>query len=841
MVRKLYQPRWISALLFILIIIYSQPGFGRGRLIDQENLLANTRARGRVRVIVTFSVPELDKFQKASRAFKVPSRKFRHEKAKIIKARKADIALATAIQTAGSDLFQELGLAHQVEHIFETVPQAVLLAGHDDLLSLADSSRVLRVVEDLPCRPGASMAVDGPLPDRDPSSYGVNIINAPAAWGKGYDGAGWYVAVLDTGVRVSHEMFTGKDIVEGCFSTTVDGSASSLCPGGAAEAEGPGSAVPPDRYGHGTHVAGIAVGRQPGGDLKGVAPGADLVAIQVFSYIPSWDDVGSYFSDQIKGLEYVYSLLGTHAIASANMSLGGGSYSDYCDDDSRKPIIDQLRSAGVAVTISTGNSGYCFALGTPACISSAVAVGASDSNDDAYAGNNWHPVMQDIFAPGVTINSALATGDTDYGLKTGTSMAAPHVAGAWAVFRQAAPTVTVGKIEGIMEATGAPVESSCGTDPSSGPRLDVAAVVDVLRTPSSPDPNLSAIPLADAGPDQVVDEESTVTLDASGSRSNSGHGLTFAWACISGPAVGLSDADTVNPGFTAPAVGLENEQLVFQVTVTDDYNGLTDTDSVTITVNDQDRYKPPTADAGPDQSVDTGATVQIDGSASTSNSGSSEPLEYEWSQTRGVAVTLSAPDVAVPTFVAPQADGSTELGFELRVVDTYNDLAARDSVVVTVNHIDNNVEEGFLPAAANGGEICGVRTEGGDSELVYLMPVDPADLENQAGRPDILEFIFELEINCTPGATVEVTYQLPRAAPHDAEWYKYRDGEGWSVFPAVFNEDRTRVTITLTDGGDGDQDGLVNGIITDPSGLGYEQPDLSGSGGGCFVETSRQK
>jgi subtilisin family serine protease len=88
------------------------------------------------------------------------------------------------------------------------------------------------------------------------------------------------------------------------------------------------------------------------------------------------------------------------------------------------------------------------------------------------------------FAPGVSIYSANATGDTDYTMRTGTSMAAPHVAGAWAILRQSAPTATVSDIENAMKNSGVTVDSNCDTERASGPRLDVAAALDhFLPTP----------------------------------------------------------------------------------------------------------------------------------------------------------------------------------------------------------------------------------------------------------------------------------------------------------------------------------------------------------------------
>lgn len=820
--------------LAAISIFCFRPGYGSGIISDREALLAKAQESGRVRVIVTFSVSDLENLQKTSQAFKATPPGRARPETDNLKAKAADAALAGAIEEAGSKIFGELDLSGRIQHIFKTVPQALITADSREILALAGHPGVIRVTEDrLVPAPVSSPAVDDEK-ENTAAGYGVTIINAPRAWDKGYDGTGWYVAVLDTGVRTSHEMFTGKDIVEACFSSNTS-DASSLCPGGVPEATGPGSAVPPDRFGHGSHVSGIAVGKQPNGSLSGVAPKADLIAIQVFSFIPSWWDVGSYISDQIKGLEYVYGLRTAHTISSVNMSLGDGNYDNYCDYVTRKPAIDQLRAAGIAVTISTGNDGNCGQISAPACISSAVAVGGSDYNDRPYYGNNWHPVMQDIFAPGVSIYSALATGDEDYGTKTGTSMAAPHVAGAWAIFRQIAPTAEVSEIESVMEQSGTPIESGCETEPSVGPRLDVAAVVDyyLIR---------QAVPTADAGPDQVVDEGATVTLDASASISHSGHGLTQNWVQTEGAGVTLSDPLAIRPTFDAPSIGTNGEKLVFEVTVTDDFNQLTDTDAVAVTVSDLDRYKPPTADAGPDQSVVTGTTVHLDGSASVSNSNAGADLSHAWVQTGGIGVTLSDPTDPAPTFVGPEVEGASTLEFELLVVDGFNDLSGSDSVLVTVNHIDNDVDPGFLPAVAHGGEIIGLKIDG-EGALVSLTPRDPAGIEDTAGRPDVVAYLFETGIKCNPGATIQITFQLPRIAPQNAAWYGHRDTNGWEAFPVVWNGDRTKAAITIIDGGDRDPDGAADGRIDVISGLGYDSAGATGGrsgGGGCFLQITRE-
>jgi len=486
--QKIKNP-FLFALTSGLILFLCGSAYSQGELIDRDHLLAQAEEKGSIKVIVAFKVPGLEKRQQTSRLIKVLLPGVRGSSSDFARAEKADGELSEAIRSSALSVFSNLGLDKKIGHVFKTVPQAVITANQADLLALENSPQVLRVTEDKPIPlPVLTPATDADR-QRGWGSYGVNIINAPQAWAKGYDGKGCYVAVLDAGVRTSHEVFTGKNIVEACFGTNILNVSSSLCPGGAPEAEGPGSAVPPDRFGHGTHVSGIAVGNPPDGDFKGVAPGADLIAIQVFSFIEDWWDVGSWTSDQIKGLEYVYGLRTAHSIAAVNMSLGGGKYDNYCDDDERSPAIDNLRAAGIAVTVANGNDGYCGFLGAPACVSSTIAVGASDFNDRPYGNNDWHPVMQDIFAPGVFIYSANATGDTDYSTRTGTSMAAPHVAGAWAILRQSAPTATISDIENAMKNSGVIVDSNCDTEPKSGPRLDVAAALD--HFPPTPIPTLS--------------------------------------------------------------------------------------------------------------------------------------------------------------------------------------------------------------------------------------------------------------------------------------------------------------------------------------------------------------
>ncbi len=187
-------------------------------------------------------------------------------------------------------------------------------------------------------------------------------------------------------------------------------------------------------------------------------------------------------------------------------------------------------------------------------------------------------------------------------------------------------------------------------------------------------------PTADAGDAQSVTEGDTVTLDASGSSAAYSGELTYAWTAPTG--VTLSSASAEKPTFTAPDVEAATE-YDFEVTVTEAVTNLTDTDTVTITVNPEGAAAGPVADAGADQSVKRGATVTLDGSASTP-SVDGATLTYAWTQTddSGFEVELSSATTAQPTFTAPSEDAT--LTFQL-VVTEEGVGSDMDTVTITVS------------------------------------------------------------------------------------------------------------------------------------------------------------
>jgi subtilisin family serine protease len=168
----------------------------------------------------------------------------------------------------------------------------------------------------------------------------------------------------------------------------------------------------------------------------------------------------SYTSDQIKGLERVYALRNTYKIAAINMSLGGGRHFTYCDSDSRKPIIDLLRGAGIATVIASGNDGFRDSVGAPSCISTAVTVGATDDADNVASFSNIDDTV-DFLAPGVNITSSIPiAGGSAYATWNGTSMATPHVAGAFALFKGLDSLANVSELESRLAALSVQVDDN---------------------------------------------------------------------------------------------------------------------------------------------------------------------------------------------------------------------------------------------------------------------------------------------------------------------------------------------------------------------------------------------
>jgi hypothetical protein len=253
----------------------------------------------------------------------------------------------------------------------------------------------------------------------------------------------------------------------------------------------------------------------------------------------------------------------------------------------------------------------------------------------------------------------------------------------------------------------------------------------------------------------------------------------------------------------------------------------------------------PISNAGPNQTVEEGLTVTLDGSNSADMDGSIS--SYLWTQTEGIPVTLSDPTAAKPTFVTPiVSPGGMTLTFELVVKDN-EDLQDTSEVSITVN--DNGISgfpDDVLTMTCSTGKHIGLKVESGGN-LVSLFAVDPETLEDfSPDKPEDLPYgLIDMLIKTDAvGSTVKLTFYLESPAGKNDKWFEYKISTGsWEDCSAYasFNAARDQVTLTLVDGGDGD-DGYADGWVVDPSGLGSTSTTTTssggGGGGGCFIATA---
>jgi subtilisin len=342
-----------------------------------------------------------------------------------------------------------LGIRHVYEHAlkgFAAVVPAAAVQGlvRNPRVALLELDRPVELAQTLPTgvdRIDADLDATARI-DGDPTTGGVNI----------------GIAILDTGVDLDHP---DLNVGGGADCVPTDGKESY-----------------DDDHGHGTHVAGIAAARDDGGGVVGVAPGAPLWAVKVMpgSGAGSWSDV-------VCGLDWVAANAGTVRVA--NMSLTGPAIdADHlpCDDPLASAVHRALCAtvaAGVTVVVAAGNQAIDAAGSIPATFDEAIAVSAlSDfdgrpgalgsgsytcsstavSRDDGFACFSNYGAAVDLAAPGTAILSTAIGGGT--AVKSGTSMASPHVAGAAALYLATHPAASPGAVRsGLISAATATTAS----------------------------------------------------------------------------------------------------------------------------------------------------------------------------------------------------------------------------------------------------------------------------------------------------------------------------------------------------------------------------------------------
>ena len=267
----------------------------------------------------------------------------------------------------------------------------------------------------------------------------------------------------------------------------------------------------------------------------------------------------------------------------------------------------------------------------------------------------------------------------------------------------------------------------------------------------------------------------------------------------------------------------------------------------------------PFADAGPDQSVPEGTTILLDGSDSLPGSYGIASWQWEEIMEDGSAhrVVIADDTAMQTTCVAPSGDVVSEMTFRLTVTDNKN-MVSTDSVIVSIvpNKVDNFPPEAVSFLSVGGGEPLGL-TLAGEGDFVAITPQYPQFIEEDGGRPDNMIYgVVDLKIKVNEGEQADMILYFPSPLEEGYTLFKYSPVRGWYDYSQyiTFSADRSRAYAILRDGDVGDDDGMVDGIISDPLAVGTApvggspfEPDnandsenASGgddSGGGCFIST----
>jgi subtilisin family serine protease len=310
-----------------------------------------------------------------------------------------DNVVTASAQTLGSRFGGQIG------HVYDTVFQGFSVKMSDAQARRLAADPSVEYVE-------RDQVVSIQATQTNPPSWGLDRIdqrNLPLDQRYTYNstGSGVNAYIIDTGVRITHRDFGGRakngyDFVDN-------------------------DAVAQDGNGHGTHVAGTVAGT-----LHGVAKQANIIGVRVLNNSGSGTIAGV-----VAGVNWVASNHVKPAVA--NMSLGGGA------NTSLDNAVSGAITRGVTFAVAAGNSNTNAANTSPARVAAALTVGSTDRTDARSSFSNYGPVV-DVFAPGGGITSTWNTSDTATNTISGTSMAAPHVAGVVARYLQGNFNVTPAQV-----------------------------------------------------------------------------------------------------------------------------------------------------------------------------------------------------------------------------------------------------------------------------------------------------------------------------------------------------------------------------------------------------------
>jgi len=473
--------------------------------VAREQLLAGQSAD----IIILFDVAEVDTEISALRK----SRQVLHEDKSIL-ARRA-LRYRERKQPVLAQLFPDKA---DITHDYSHLPMIAVQVHSSELLDqLANRSDIEAIYPDSTIFPHLTQS----LP----------LIEQPTAALVGLTGTDTTMAILDTGVNWNNSAF-GSCTAPGVPSTCKVAVAVEI-------ATDDGSTM--DSSGHGTNVAGTALG---------VAPGARVAALDVFNSSNTSTD-----SVIISAINWAISNKDTYNIVSLNMSLGDGvNHTALCSNKYSNPYVTPIvnaRAAGILPVASSGNEAYTSGIASPACTPGIISAGAvydanlgsrswsactdSTTAADKVACFSNSASFLTMLAPGAIITAA----GSSYG---GTSQASPHITGAIAVLRAEWPDETLEETQARMTTEGVAV-----TDTRNGytfPRLSLAGA---LQLPSE---DLFEEPAILNGETGSTSADSTGATKETGepdhADNSGGHSLWWTWTA---PASGWYSINTLGSGF----------------------------------------------------------------------------------------------------------------------------------------------------------------------------------------------------------------------------------------------------------------------------------------------------
>ncbi len=440
--------------------------------------------------------------------------KLRNKKAK---GRFVYETLMKAARESQAPLLAELkarGIEHRSYYLVNTVwvkgdrSLAYALAARADVARI-DGNPILR--QQLPPTDDPDLVeptLDAPPADFDPNAIlaaetGISYVRAPQVWNLGYTGQGVVVGGADTGYRWTHNSL--KSRYRGWNGTTADHNYNwhdSIHSGGGTC--GANSTQPCDDNGHGTHTMGTAVGATDGANQVGMAPGAQWIGCR------NMNQGAGTPTTYIECMEFFlapYPVGGTPAqgdpakAPDVTVNSWGCPSSEGCTTPNiLLTAVANTRAAGIVMEVSAGNSGSACSTITdpPSFYDPSFTTGALNTGADTVASfssrgpvtaDGSSRIKPDIMAPGTSTRSADRASDTSYSLKSGTSMAGPHVAGGVALLLSAFPALAgnVDAIESRLTSSAVPIlltSTTCSSAAGARPnnvygwgRLDMGCAI----------------------------------------------------------------------------------------------------------------------------------------------------------------------------------------------------------------------------------------------------------------------------------------------------------------------------------------------------------------------------